>query len=223
MAIAHYRRALEIRPAFVEALVGIAVAYNLSGNGEQGLRILQDALNLASNRSGMIYFNIAEILERQGKKKQAIEHYLKSLDSEVDQDWVYHKLGVLYYETNQYEYARIAFEKALQIRTDPVTPYLKMIKLNLVLYENDKDHLPVIEQMLKNNINAEALEDFDLETIEKINKSDPEVAKTHNYLGAIDAIQGDTGKAIEHFRQSQQIWPDGIDARKNLQLLTQKK
>jgi tetratricopeptide (TPR) repeat protein len=171
----------------------------------------------------MIYFNIAEILERQGKKKQAIEHYLKSLDSEVDQDWVYHKLGVLYYETNQYEYARIAFEKALQIRTDPVTPYLKMIKLNLVLYENDKDHLPVIEQMLKNNINAEALDDFDLETIEKINKSDPEVAKTHNYLGAIDAIQGDTGKAIEHFRQSQQIWPDGIDARKNLQLLTQKK
>lgn len=223
MAIAHYQRALEIKPDFVGAMINLAIAFNFSGNGERGTRILQDALELNSGQNGAIYFNMAQILEGQSKKKEAIKYYMKSINSEVEQDMVYRRLGILYLDAKEYENARVAFEKALQIQTDPITPYLNMIKLDLEIYRDDKDNLPIIEQMIKDDLNAEDLKDFDLNTIEAINGSDPEIARTHNYLGIICAAQGNVDRAREHFQESLRIWPDNIDARKNLQVLMQKK
>jgi tetratricopeptide (TPR) repeat protein len=223
MAIAHYQRALEIKPDFVGAMTNLAIALNFTGNGERGIKILRDALKLNSGQSGVIYFNMAQILEGQGKKKEAIEYYMKTIDSEVEQDMVYRRLGILYLDAKEYENARVAFEMALQIQTDAVTPYLNMLKLNLEVYRADKDNLRIIEQMIKDSLNAEDLKYFDLNTIETINRSDPEIARTHNYLGIICTAQGNVDRAREHFEESQRIWPENIDARNSLQMLMQKK
>ena len=128
-------------------------------------------------------------------------------------------IGTTYYQMKQYEKARLAFETTLQLQTDPSAPYVSMIQRNLALWENDSEHLPILEAMLSNSTDTDRLSDYDVETIRKVNNSDPEVAKTHNHLGAIHASMGNLDKAIDHFQQSQRIWPGNVDATNNLQVL----
>ena len=222
-AIAYYQRALEIKPDYTGALINMAIAYNYSGNGEQGIKILKTAINSETRQPGTIYFNIAEVLKGQGKKQQAIEYYLKAINSEVKQELIYCNLGVLYYESNDYENALAAFLRALKIQTDPTTPYLNMIKIRLAFSENDDADLAILEQMEGVGVRVEDLKDYDIKTIESINGSDPEIAKTHNFLGLIYARQGNFEEAQKQFELSMQIWPGNNDARNNLRALRQEK
>ena len=212
MAIAQYQKALEIKPDYVGALVNLAMAYTNSGNGDQALKILNDALKMESVRPGPVYFNMGEILAGQGKREEAIEYYLKSANSEIEQDLLYQKLAVIYLELGQEEPARKAFEKILEIQTDIKTPYLNMVRTNVALYEDKSEDRMALSRMLNGELKDSDLNKYDLETIRRMNMKDPEIAKTHNFLGKILVAQGDTLKAIEHFQQSLQIWPGNNDA-----------
>ena len=221
MAVANYQKALQIRPDYSEAKMSLAIAYSRLGNDDKGLDILWEELHKGTNQKEMTYFNIGDILARQGKKPEAIECYLKALNGEVDEDWVYYKLGVLYFDTKQYENSRIAFENSVRIRTNPVTPFKKMINASLIEFDSDKEILPNVERLSKIDITPADLKKYDMVTIENLNKVSPEIAKIDNYLGVIYSIEGDTAKARERFELSLQIWPDNADARKNLQILRQ--
>ncbi len=222
MAIAHYQKALEIKPDFVAALGNLAIAYNLSGHGDQGIKLLQDALKMGSNRQGTINMNIAEILVGQGRKEEAIEYFARAIGSEVPQEMVHRKIGILYFDTGQYENARRAFEKALEIQNDPVTPYVDMLRINRVLYANEPEHLAAIERLLQNDIDRGDLGAYDLATIEHVNQGDPDIAKIYNFLGAIDLAQGDTLRARGRFEQALKVWPDNAEAAKSLRALAQR-
>ena len=219
MAIAQYLKALEIKPDYVGALANLAMAYTNSGNSEQALKILQDALKLKSVRTGPIYFNIAEILAGQGKRAEAIEYYLKAIGSEIEPDLIYRKLGVLYLETGETEKALAAFESTLQLQRDARAPYYNMVRMNLALYEDDNENLPVLKTMLDYNLNRTALDKYDLLTVEILIGRDPEVAKTHNYLGSIYSQRGEINKAIDHYKHSYEIWPTNSEAAKQLDIL----
>jgi Tfp pilus assembly protein PilF len=126
-------------------------------------------------------------------------------------------------ELNDLDNARTAFEKALQIQTDPTTPYRHMIKANLAFNEDEGDSLIIFERMNQRDIRPEDLEDYDLATIEAIIDNDPEISKTINDLGLISARRGEINGAIAYFEQSLQIWPSNSAAKKNLQALKQLK
>jgi len=223
MAIAQYQKALEIKPDHTGALVNMAIAYSLSGKHDVGLQFLKDALAATTNRNGTIFFNMADILRRQGKYEEAIDYYKKTLNSEVEQDQVYQRLGTLYHDMGRLDDARIALEKTLEIQTDLTTPFIKMLKRSMPCYSDDTENLKIIEGMLEKKITVADLGAYDLITIENIINSDPEIVKTHNYLGVIYSAQGYIDKAIDHFERSLYIWPGNEDARKNLQILKQLK
>jgi len=218
-AIANYRRALEIRPDFVGARVNMAIAYSRSGDNARAEEILKDALRLESGRKGVVYYNLGELYEKQKKKDEAIRCYQRALDFEVQQDVIYRKLGTLYLAAEQYDQAREAFEMALASQLDAAFSYRNMLQSSLQLFEEDTATLPIIKAQLARNIRVEELAVYDLTTIRSIQQRDPEVAKTHNFLGFIYARLGDNVKAIEHFQRSLEIWPGNTDAKKNLQVL----
>lgn len=220
-AIANYRRALEIRPDFVGASVNMAIAYSRRGDNARAEEILEGALRIASGQQGVIYYNLGELYEKQKKQDKAIQCYQRALDFEVQQDVIYRKLGTLYLAAEQYGQAREAFEMALASQLDAAFSYRNMLQSSLELFEGDTATLPIIKAQLARNIRAEDLTVYDLTIIRSLQQRDPEVAKTHNYLGFIYARLGDNAKAIEHFEESLKIWPGNIDAKKNLQVLHQ--
>jgi tetratricopeptide (TPR) repeat protein len=218
-AIVYYQRALEIKPDYTGALLNIAIAYNYSGNSEQGLKILQAAIGSNPRQAGTIYYNIAEVLKGQGKKQEAIEYYLKAVDSEIRQELIYCNLGVLYFETSDLENALGAFLRALEIQTDPTTPYFNMIKIQKAFSEISDVDLAALKEIEERGVKVEDLKDYDIKTIESINGSDPEIAKTRNFLGLIYAKQGNFAEAQRQFELAMQIWPGNDDARNNLRAL----
>jgi tetratricopeptide (TPR) repeat protein len=222
-AAAQYEKALQVKPEFNEALVNLAICYNMTGNPDRALGILRGALRKDIKRTGTINYNIGEVLENQGKIEEATAYYEKAIGSELEQDMVCCKLASLYYDTKQFEKARDMFEMTLEIQMDPSTPYRNMLRKNLEYFEDNQDEYHAIESLLDEHTIQNRLTAYDLDIIKKINDRNKEIAKVHNHLAMIYYLQGDFDKAIDHFEQSLKIWPGNRDAVKNLPLLRQMK
>jgi len=218
-AIAQYQKALEIKPDYADAMVNMAIAYSRIGNEAKGIQLLKKALRIKDNDKGVIYYTLAEILEKQGKIDESIRCYRKALGTKVEEFLIYRKIGSLYFSVKEYDEAKKAFEMSLALQTDLSLSYKTMLKGSLSSYADDSLHLQIIEKQLTDDITSEYLADYDLQIIRHELQNDPEIAKTHNHLGFINTAQGDITKAIEHFQSSLQIWPGNRDAIENLKHL----
>ncbi len=223
MALAQYQRALKINPDYTGAIVNSAIAYNLSGNPEQGIRLLESAKMQNPDQMGTIEFNIAEIYESMERFADAIEHYKLAIDTEMETELVFKKLINLYNKTEQHENARQTAERLLDIQNDPLTPYVNMLKKYSFNYLDKPEHLTFFDNAFKSQLAVDDLSEYDFKSIIEQNQADPEIAKTHNILAFQYAMQGNIDKAIEHFENSDEIWPGNIDARKNLPILRRAK
>ncbi len=222
-ALAQYRKALDINPDNSGVLINMAIAYNRSGKGEIGLKVLRDALKMSPGRGRAIYYNMGDIYKTMGSRDQAIDCYLKSTADNFEQTSTYCNLGSLYLETKQTENALYAFERALEIQTNPVRLYRNMLKTDMARYEDDKENLKAFEQILNDSTTIEDLKCYDLKIIDYFNNMDPEVSKIHTHLGVIYGTMLNLELSEKHFRRALEIWPGNSDAQKNLQILMQAK
>ena len=223
LAIAQYERSLKIQPDQVGVLVNLAIAYSKAGNVARGITILRDTLPKARSQTNRValYYNLGELLARQGKTDEALDHYRQALSFAVRQDRVYHKIGSIHRVAKQYKEAREAFELALANQLDPCLSYRYMLQQSLASYQGHAVHLPAIEEQLARDMTAEDLTRYDLEIIRRIRESDLDIAQTHDQLAMVCAQLGDTPAAIEHLQKLLQIMPDSTAARQNLERLRQ--
>ena len=222
LALAQYQRALEIKPDYTDAMVNMAIAYGRAGDRTRAIDLLKRALQQEDRNRGIIYYTLAEMAEKQNKIDESIRYCQKALDSEPENYMIYRKLGTLHFAAKKYEKAREFFEISLASQTDLCLPYKKMLKVSLSDYKDDSTHLPIIERELAGEIGPENLAAYDLEIIRYLQQNDPEIAKTHNHLGVIYAMQGDVSRATRHFQKSLSIWPGNTDALKNLKILRER-
>jgi superkiller protein 3 len=221
LAVAQYRKALDIKPDLGSARINLAIAYIRAGDTARGARILREALPTETRGSlkGAICYNLGECREAEDKSEEAIGYYQRAVDCNIEQDKIYRKLGSLYLKLGRLPEARAAFEKTLAAQLDPSLPYQYMLHRSLDIFEGDPAHLAIIEEQLARGISTEDLRRYDLEIITQMQQRDPEIAKTHNHLGVICAQLKDLEKAHTHFQKSLEIWPGNPDATKNLLLL----
>ena len=217
-AIGLYRYALEIQPDYVGAMVNLAIAFGQVGEPERGEEILRRALQQGTGRTGVIAFNLAELLRRHGKTEEALTYYRQSLGSSVRQDRVYGRLGDLHLAAERYQDAREAFEMALGIQSDPAASYRKMLRRSLTSFEDDTVSLAVIEEQLGREWTAEDLEAYDLQVVLEAQKTDHEIARTHRCLGIVHGHLGDPVRAIEHLERALEIFPGDRDAANHLEM-----
>ena len=221
-AIAQYQRSLEINPNRVGVMVNLAIAYQQAGALQQAGRVLRHAAQQESNLKDLILFNLGELLERQGKPEAAIEQYLKVRGSiYIDPDLVNRKLGQLYLQAKRYDEALGAFEATLTSQLDVTLPYKDMLWRCLDAYEEDTAILPLIEAQLARGLSTEQLAPYDLQIIRELQRTDPEIAKTHNHLGYIQVYRKDHQAAARHYSRSVEIWPGNTDGQKGLAYLAQ--
>jgi Flp pilus assembly protein TadD len=96
---------------------------------------------------------------------------------------------------------------------------LIMLRRSLDVYKNDTVHPPIIEDQLARRVGIEDMGIYDTEIIRELHKTNPEIAKTHTHLGYVHVKLGNTDAAERHFRKSLEIWPNNIDAVRNLEVI----
>jgi tetratricopeptide (TPR) repeat protein len=218
LAIVQYERALQIDPDNVAAMVNQAIAYNRAGYPDRAEQVLKNALEIETYQKGVIYFNLADLLQKEGRKDEAIRCYEQAIDAEPEPAYIYRELGIFYLRAQQYEEARQAFQMALDTETDLTSSYQNMLRNSISVFEDDTTNLRIIKSQLARDIRTEDLARYDPEIVELMKQRDPGTAKTHNLLGLAYVRLGDADSAIAHFEKSLQILPGNREIIKNLQL-----
>lgn len=219
-AVRQYLSALEINPDNIGALVNLAIVYGRTGAPDRGIELLEQALERDTLRPGTICFNIAQLLEGQGRTGEAAGWYRRALGTEVEESLIHRKLGVFQMDNGDLEGARASFELALAGQQDPFLSYRRMLHKARLSLAEDPDARREVEAELARPLDTDALAArYDLGLIERLNSRDRELAKTHNHLGLVCARLGDLDGAIDHYRASGRIWPGNEAAVKNLPVL----
>jgi tetratricopeptide (TPR) repeat protein len=193
LAIAHYRKALEIKPDYAEAHYNLGNA--LAGRGQVDLAIAhyRKALEIKPDYAEA-HYNLGNALAGRGQVDLAIAHYQKALDVKPDHVKAHNNLAALLAGRGQVDLAVAHYRKALEIKPDYAEAHANLANALLSLGQGEEG----------------------LEHLRKVIELSPASAMPRNHLGGALAVQGRFDEALRQFQQAMQIQPDYVDARKNL-------
>jgi len=199
-AIAQYSRALEIKPDNIGALVNMGIAYMRLGDERTGLKAFNAALKIENVRKGVIYYNLAEQLERNGKTEDALRYYELALGPDVDPVMVYRSLGRTHLNLGNNELARNAYETALETALDVTYLYNGMLQRTAAASEGDTVNLPVLKAALAQGVSEKEMLPYDVETIRLVQNGDRDISNDFYNLGLACQKMADTTKAYQSFQ-----------------------
>jgi len=221
VAIAQYKRSLEIRSDQADVLVNLGITYLKSGDLSRGEEALQKAkrMEVTPIVGRSLHYYLAELNEKHGRSDEAIRNLEDALAAGIRPDVAYRKLGTIYLARDDYLRAQEFFENALAGQQDLAEPYLGLLRRCEEGAAEDAETRAWLASEQSRTISESDLSRYDLESIRQMHARDPELAKTHNHLGLISYKLRDLDGAIEHFERSASIWPGNVDATRNLQTL----
>jgi len=171
---------------------------------------------------------LGNVLNKQDRIEEAIEHYLHALQIKPDYEKAHYNLGNVLNEQDRTEEAIEHYLQALRIKPDfeeahinlgnvlnkqwrkeeAIEHYLHALRINP---ESEEAHNNLGNVYNEQGRTEEAIEHF-LHAL-RIN---PESEKTHNNLGLAFYNQGHTEEAIEHYLHALRINPESEEAHNNL-------
>lgn len=183
-AIDVFREALDMEKTNTRASNGLSEALALKGNELLAMNSLPvakkffDEALTYNKRNAPAYFGLAEIAAAGEKDTDALANYEKALDSDRELTEIFVPLGILYYQSGNFEKADELLTKSVNIEpNDPQAQYF----LGLV-------------RSLQNNDTA-ALAAFN-----KAKSLDPKLAEAFYYAGETQTRLGNRDAAISDFR-----------------------
>jgi tetratricopeptide (TPR) repeat protein len=116
-AIARYRKAMEIRPDYVDAHNGLGFALLQKGEVDEAMGQFREALNTQPAAAG-VHNNFGMALLQVGRVDEAIIHFQKALETDPDLADTHNNLGVALLRRGQVEAAIAHYQRALEIKPD---------------------------------------------------------------------------------------------------------
>ncbi|MDD9985938.1 MAG: tetratricopeptide repeat protein, partial [Spirochaetaceae bacterium] len=116
-AAAHFERGTVVDPHDVEPLLELADVRVRQGRSEEGERILADVLERRSGDPASVH-RVAETLRTWGRHEKAIASYRAALRADADFAPSYAGLGIALFQTERYEEAIEALQRALALQPD---------------------------------------------------------------------------------------------------------
>jgi|WetSurMetagenome_2_1015567.scaffolds.fasta_scaffold99501_1 protein O-mannosyl-transferase len=116
-AIAQYRKALGIKPGYVQALNNLGIVLNESGQVDEAITHFQKALEILPDNA-KAHYNLAITMANRGQIDAAIAHYRKALKTKPDYAEAHSNLGVALARIGQINEAIAHFRKALEIKPE---------------------------------------------------------------------------------------------------------
>ena len=113
----------------MEILNILAIAEREEGNLSRSYDYLAQALRIDRNNY-LTYYNLAVFLEKDGKRKEAIENYLRALNFGGPPSLILKTLGRLYLEEGELEKSEKFFKEALKLNPKDwrIKEWLRKIK-----------------------------------------------------------------------------------------------
>ncbi len=218
-AINKYIRVLKIKPDMVEATIKLSSLYESMGNTGMSTKALNQAIKQNPIVSYLIYYNLAEIYINNSQINEAINCYIKALETEPFVMNTYIKLGEIYKKVNNWELLINALQNAIKKRSDIKEFYVGMLKRDLYYYADFTDVSKAIQFQLDKGINEKDMKNYDKNIFQKVLNRDKDLAIIHNKIAYAYAAKGDINNAVLHFRKAIQIWPEYVDANNNLKYI----
>jgi tetratricopeptide (TPR) repeat protein len=194
-AIAHYEKAIGIRPEFAMAHNNLGIALARQRRADEAIDEFETALRL-SNNTADIHYNLGFELAEQNRLDEAIVQYNIALDLEPDYAPAFSKRGDAHLRQGRINEAIADYTRALALRPRFVEA---LNNLGMALVNQGKYDEGIARYRDALRIQA----DF---------------ADAHNNLGVALANQGKYDEAIDHFSEALRIRPDYSSARENLRL-----
>ena len=226
-AVAEYRKALEIKPDYAEAINDLGVVLFAKGDLEAAIAQYRKALEIQPG-SAKIRYNLGNALALHGKLDEAIAQYRKALEIAPDDLEVFNNLGMALGKNGQLDEAIAQYRKALDIAPDNA----KALNNLGVVFLTKGDLQGAIAQYRKalqvQPDNAETLRNLGnallakgdpeqaAEQYRKALKIAPDNAEALYNLGSTLGMKGQGDAAIEQYREALEIKPDYTEARNSL-------
>jgi len=222
LAVPQYDRALEIMPDEPSVLLNLGIAWIQLKNDLRGETYLRQALDGATRdrTRGLAYEHLAELAEKRGDRKGALELMRKAVGCETGNPAPRHlRLGQWLIAEGSFAEAEEALKSALGAELDPTRSYREMLLRRKDQLEENGESLDEIDALMSAERRPEEFERFDMKILRRAQESDRRVAVIHNHLGWALIQQGRCEEAAGHFRESIRIWPGNANALNNLQVL----
>lgn len=116
LAIKYLKKAIKINPNFFQVYYNLGLVYYTLFQYQKALFYLKKSTTL-NPQYGSAYSVIGSILKEQGKIKESLAYFSRTLDFLTD-DIAYYNLGVVLHELNQPEQALSYFQHAYQLNPD---------------------------------------------------------------------------------------------------------
>ena len=228
-AIAHYRRAVALRPAYPPAYNNMATALRAAGRLDDAVAMYKRALELQTDFPDAEY-NLANALVEKGRTDEAIGHYEAALRTIPVSVEVQTNLGIALAGRGRVDDAIAAFRAAvdadpasatahrnlgdlLATRGNPAEGLVHMREAARLAPEDGSIRYDLGSLLLESGRYAEAVSELREATTRL-----PGSAEAHNNLGIALGSQGRLDEAIAQFRKAVTLKPDFEDARRNLQM-----
>ena len=226
-AVEQFRKALQIKPDYPDALRNLGVAFFDTGRKEEAIAQYRKALELkpdyveARRDLGIALFDT-------GRKEEAIAQYRKALELKPDYVEARNNLGIALRQNGDLDGAVAQYQKILEIKPDDAEARNNLgnalgIKGDLegatVQYRKVLQIHPSYAAVHNNLGNALGMEG-DLEgavaQFRKALELNPDYAEAHYDLGAAFVKIGKLDEAIAHYRKALQLNPGYVKARRSL-------
>ncbi len=192
-AIAHFQKALQIKPDYAEAHNNLGDALLQKGSVDEAIAHCQRALQIKPDFAEA-HNNLGDALFQKGSVDEAIAHFQKALQIKPDYAEAHNNLGNALFTKGSVDEAIAHYQKALQITPDSMEAHNNLG--NALFQKGSVDEAIVHYQ--------------------KALQIKPGYAKAHNNLGNALFTKGSVDEAIAHFQKALQIKPDYAEAHNNL-------
>jgi tetratricopeptide (TPR) repeat protein len=228
-AMAHYRRAIELRPDYAPAYNNLASTLRAAGQVQDAVSAYEHALTLRRDYPEA-HYNLANALLDEGHSAAAIEHFQMALTAMPDSADVHNNLGIALSATGRLDEASAEFRNALEIDPDSVKAHRNLgdALLRLGSRVDGLDHLRRAAQLaptdgaIHYDLGSALLEAGELDegvpALRAAVRLVPDSVEAHNNLGIALGSQGKLDEAIAEFQQALKLKPDFVDAQRNLTL-----
>ncbi len=192
-AMAHYQKALEIKPDYAEAHNNLGVALAGRGRIDEAIAHYRKALEIKPDYAEA-HNNLGVALAGRGRIDEAMAHYQKALEIKPDYAEAHNNLGIALAGRGRIDEAIAHYRKALEIKPDYAEAHYN---LGIALAGRGR-----IDEAMAH--------------YQKALEIKPDYAEAHYNLGIALAGRGRIDEAIAHYQKALEIKPDYAKALNNL-------